>query len=79
LFAERLTITRRLCGVILASDLPRRSDMARSVLLGRLLAVMCHPFLAWTRLPRAGRVVLAAGYAGLAYLGALLTLLALRR
>jgi hypothetical protein len=47
-----------------------------SVLVGRLLAVMCHPVLAWRLLRPSGRVALAAGYAGLSYLAALLALLA---
>jgi hypothetical protein len=46
-----------------------------SVLVGRLLAVMCHPVLAWSRLRPSGRVALATGYAGLSYLTALLALL----
>jgi hypothetical protein len=51
--------------------------MPASILVGRSLAVICHPVLAWARLRPSGRVALAAGYAGLSYLTALLTLLAL--
>jgi hypothetical protein len=47
-----------------------------SVLVGRLLAVMCHPVLAWRLLSPSGRVALAAGYAGLSYLTALVALFA---
>jgi hypothetical protein len=47
-----------------------------SALVGRLLAVMCHPLLAWQLLRPSGRVALAAGYAGLSYLTVLVTLLA---
>jgi hypothetical protein len=48
------------------------------VLVGRTLAMMRHPVLAWERLQPSGRVVLAAGYAGLSYLTALFALLALK-
>jgi hypothetical protein len=51
--------------------------VAVEVLIGRSLAVMRHPVLAWPRLPPSGRVVLAAGYAGLSYLTAILLLLTL--
>jgi hypothetical protein len=37
---------------------------------------MCHPALAWPLLRPSGRAALAAGYAGLSYLTALLFLLA---
>jgi hypothetical protein len=50
--------------------------MAVSLLVGRSLAMMYHPALAWQRLRPSGRVALVAGYAGLAYLTALITLLA---
>jgi len=52
--------------------------MAPEQLLGRTLAMMRHPCLAWVRLQPSGRVMLAAGYAGLSYLTALLALLALK-
>jgi hypothetical protein len=45
-------------------------------LIGGLLTVMCHPVLAWRLMRPAGRVALAAGYAGLSYLAVLLALLA---
>jgi hypothetical protein len=51
--------------------------VAASLLVGRLLAVICHPVLGWRRLNPSGRVVLAAGYAGLSYLTVLFVLLAL--
>jgi len=47
-----------------------------SALVGRLLAVMCHPVLAWRVLRPSGRVALAVGYAGLSYLTVLSALLA---
>jgi hypothetical protein len=47
-----------------------------AVLVGRLAAVMCHPVLAWRLLTPSGRVAMAAGYAGLSYLTALVVLLA---
>ncbi len=53
-----------------------QSAVTVSALVGRLLAVMCHPVLAWRCLRPSGRVALAAGYAGLSYLTALLALLA---
>jgi len=46
------------------------------LLVGRSLAVFCHPALAWQRLRPSGRVALAAGYAGLSYLAALVSLFA---
>jgi len=52
--------------------------MAFSVLVGRSAAVMCHPVLAWKYLNSSGRVALAAGYAGLTYLTALILLFSLR-
>ncbi|HYT73875.1 MAG TPA: hypothetical protein VEL79_03920 [Vicinamibacterales bacterium] len=52
--------------------------MALELLVGRTLAMMRHPILAWVRLRPSGRVVLAAGYAGLSYITALLALLALK-
>lgn len=52
-------------------------SVAVEVAIGRVLAVFRHPVLAWPRLPASGRVVLAAGYAGISYLTALLALLAL--
>lgn len=48
------------------------------LLVGRSLAVMCHPLLAWHRLPPAGRAAIAGGYATLSYLAALATLITLR-
>jgi len=57
----------------------RQSAVAGSILVGRLLAVICHPVLGWRRLNPSGRVVLAAGYAGLSYLTVLFALLALHR
>jgi hypothetical protein len=52
--------------------------MPLPLLVGRSLAVMCHPLLAWRRLPRAGRVAMTAAYAGMSYVAALLGLIALR-
>lgn len=52
--------------------------MAVEVLLGRALAIMRHPLLAWPRLPPSGRVVLAAGYAGVSYLTVIVALLTIR-
>jgi hypothetical protein len=49
-----------------------------ALVVGRSLAVICHPQLAWHRLPPAGRAALALGYAGLSYLSALVALLVLR-
>jgi hypothetical protein len=60
----------------LAKHLPHEESVTVSVLIGRLLAVTCHPVLAWPLLRPSGRVALAAGYAGLSYLAALLALLA---
>jgi hypothetical protein len=51
--------------------------VAVSLLLGRFAAMMCHPVLAWARLQPSGRMALAAGYAGLSYLTALLLFIAL--
>lgn len=48
------------------------------LLVGRSLAVMCHPLLAWRQLPPTGRVVLAGGYATMSYLASLAILVALR-
>ena len=63
---------------MLASDLPADRAVAVSLLAGRSFAMICHPVLAWKRLRPSGRVALAAGYAGLSYLTALLTLFVLR-
>jgi hypothetical protein len=52
--------------------------MALELFVGRTLAVMRHPVLAWVRLRPFGRVMLAAGYASLSYVTAFLTLLALK-
>jgi hypothetical protein len=52
--------------------------VAVELLVGRALAIMRHPLLAWPRLPPSGRVVLAAGYAGVSYLTVLLVLSALQ-
>jgi hypothetical protein len=49
-----------------------------SLVLGRSLAVICHPQLAWRRLPPAGRAALAIGYGLASYLSALLSLFVLR-
>jgi hypothetical protein len=62
----------------MASVLPRDPRMPTSLVVGRSLAVVCHPMLAWHRLPPSGRLALALGYAVLSYLTALVTLLALR-
>jgi hypothetical protein len=53
--------------------------VAVELLVGRALAIMRHPLLAWPRLPPSGRVVLAAGYAGVSYLTVLLALTAFQR
>ena len=63
------------CGERFAS----RSGVPVTLVVARSLAVMCHPLLAWRRLPPRGRVALAGAYAGFSYLTALLTLLALQR
>ena len=55
------------------------SRVAVELLLGRALAIMRHPLLAWPRLPPSGRVVLAAGYAGVSYLTVIAVLLTLQR
>jgi hypothetical protein len=47
------------------------------IVMGRSLAVLLHPFLAWRVLSAPGRVVLAGGYLLIAYVGVLLLLLAL--
>lgn len=51
--------------------------MPPSLVIGRTLAVMCHPVLAWRRLRPFGRAVLTGGYAALSYIAALLALFAL--
>ena len=51
--------------------------MPLPLLVGRSLAVIRHPLLAWNRLPPAGRVALAGSYAGLSYAAGLLALFAL--
>ena len=63
----------------MARHLPDTAAMAASIFVGRLLAVLCHPVLGWRRLNPSGRVVLAAGYAGLSYLTVLSALFALHR
>lgn len=52
--------------------------MAVELLVGRTLAMMRHPILAWRLLRPSGRLVLAAGYAGVSYAAALLALMALK-
>jgi hypothetical protein len=52
--------------------------VAVELLLGRALAIMRHPLLAWPRLPPSGRVVLAAGYAGVSYFTVMTVLLTLQ-
>ena len=54
------------------------SSVAVELLLGRALAMMRHPLLAWPRLPPSGRLVLAAGYAGVSYLTVIVALLTIR-
>ena len=39
---------------------------------------MCHPLVAWQRLPPRGRVALAGAYTAVSYLAALLALLAVQ-
>ena len=51
--------------------------MVPSVFVGRSAAMMCHPVLAWDRMRPAGRVALATGYATIAYVTALMVLVAL--
>jgi hypothetical protein len=46
------------------------------IVMGRSLAVLFHPFLAWRVLSAPGRVLLAGGYLLIAYLGVLALLLA---
>ncbi len=62
----------------MASSLRTSAGVAASLLLGRFAAIMCHPVLAWARLQPSGRVALAAGYAGLSYLTALILFIVLR-
>jgi predicted ABC-type sugar transport system permease subunit len=54
------------------------TNVPLALLVGRSLAVICHPLLAWRRLPPLGRVALAGGYATLSYVAALAALIALR-
>jgi hypothetical protein len=49
--------------------------MGTDVLLGRLLAVCCHPQAAWRVLPKSGRLALAATYFAVGYLGVLTALI----
>jgi hypothetical protein len=63
----------------LAAELPAQNGVAAELMIGRALAIMRHPVLAWPRLRPLGRAVLAAGYAGVSYLTAILALLALSR
>ena len=63
---------------LLASVLPFLRRMALELFVGRTLAMMRHPVLAWVRLRPFGRVMLAAGYASLSYVTAFLMLLALK-
>jgi len=69
---------RRFRGYQLGERFANHDGMAVSVLVGRLAAMMCHPVLAWKHLNSSGRVALAAGYAGLTYLTALILLFSLR-
>jgi hypothetical protein len=59
-------------------QLAGQRGMAVELLVGRTLAMMRHPILAWRLLRPSGRLVLAAGYAGVSYAAALLALLALK-
>ena len=47
------------------------------IVMGRSLAVVIHPFLAWRVLSKPGRILLAVGYVLIAYIGVLSLLLAL--
>jgi hypothetical protein len=47
------------------------------IVMGRSLAVLFHPFLAWPVLSASGRVLLAGGYLLIAYVAVLVVLLAL--
>ena len=47
------------------------------IVMGRSLAVVFHPFLAWRVLSTPGRALLAVGYFLIVYIIALLLLLAL--
>jgi hypothetical protein len=49
--------------------------METDVLLGRMLAVCCHPQAAWRVLPKRGRLALAAAYFAVAYFGVLTALI----
>jgi hypothetical protein len=49
-----------------------------ALLLGRSLAIMCHPQLAWRRLPPSGRAALATGYTVVSYVASLVMLFAFR-
>ena len=75
--AENVTAKSGLICVFSAGEaLAILSPVAVELLVGRLLAIMRHPLLAWPRLPPSGRVVLAAGYAGVSYLTVIIVLLA---
>ena len=45
--------------------------MALEALLGRWLAFCVHPYAAWRRLPRTGRVLLVSTYFGAGYVSVL--------
>jgi len=49
--------------------------MSAEVLLGRSLAVIAHPLLAWRVLSQRGRIYLAGAYFVVAYAAVLTTLL----
>jgi hypothetical protein len=59
-------------------DFASGRTMPNSLVVGRSLAVVCHPMLAWQRLTPSGRVALALAYAVFSYVAALATLLTLR-
>jgi len=52
--------------------------MSSEVLLGRSLAVIAHPFLAWRVISQRGRLYLAGAYLVAAYVAVLMTLLLAR-
>ena len=70
---------RQFSRVLAGEPLAILSRVAVELLVGRVLAIMRHPLLAWPRLPPSGRVVLAAGYAGVSYLTVIALLLTVQR
>jgi hypothetical protein len=55
----------------MTSLLPQLPSHGAAVLFGRLLAMCVHPFAAWRRSSRQGRVALLCGYATAGYVATL--------